>query len=171
MSVKSSETDKNASLLPAQITLNIWSPERKKNTKIQSKPNQTRTWGHTTQKGSVKFNSKEKTLNPVLESPSSTLRIKNTSRIQYIRNKHNNTVIKKLAPGIEPASTLCSTTVGECQVHPARGEKLTHHFQHTSVLKVWVTNRRTRAEPQRIVGRSLLSRLQYPVHIKSSARD
>ena len=51
-------------------------------------------------------------------------------------------------------------------------EKLTSPLPSTRVKKkVEVTNRRTRAKSQQIVGRSLLSCLQYPVHFKSSARD
>jgi hypothetical protein len=40
--------------------------------------------------------------------------------------------------------------------------------------EVWIgihTNRESKDEPQRIVGRSLLSRLQYLDNIKSSAKD
>ena len=68
--------------------------------------------------------------------------------------------------------SISSSSGSKCQVPTARGEKLTTHASHTrSVVCVVVTNRRSRAEPQRIVGRSLLSRLQYPLHVKSSARD
>ena len=83
-----------------------------------------------------------------------------------------------LLPGLGRDFTLCSGhnhTLNYIKgvKYPRPGEeKLTSPLLSNKVKKkVEVTNRRTRAKSQQIVGRSLLSCLQYPVHFKSSARD